>query len=84
MSSGVSPHITQVKPLGSSTPTGAPDDETVIHGRDLGPKGLRVLHKKRPLIRNRQTRGLLKQLNLDRALTAEGGLTTVSYAKTAC
>jgi hypothetical protein len=37
--------------------------------------------QKKSLIRNRQTRGLLKQLNLDRALTAEGGLTTVSYAK---
>jgi hypothetical protein len=40
--------------------------------------------QKKPLIRNRQTRGLLKQLNLDSMLTAEGGLTTVSYAKTAC
>jgi hypothetical protein len=28
--------------------------------------------------------GPLKQLNSDRVLTAVGGLTTVSYAKTAC
>ncbi len=50
----------------------------------LGAEGAESAAQKRPLIRNRQTRGLLKQLYLDRALTAEGGLTTVSYAKTAC
>ena len=32
----------------ASTPTGAPDEETVIQGCVLGPKGLRVPHKKSP------------------------------------
>jgi hypothetical protein len=32
------------------TPTGAPNEETVIQGCDLGPKGLRM-PKKKPLIR---------------------------------
>jgi len=32
----------------ASTSTGAPDEETVIQGCDLGPKGLRVPHKKAP------------------------------------
>ena len=50
----------------------------------LGAERVESAAQKKPLIRNRQIRGLLKQLNSDRVLTAEGGLTTVSYANTAC